>query len=90
MKHLGLFYELYTLQDLFDKPTNGRLFDVQLIERTWIKAHGVKQYRTLDEADSPNALVVNEDTGFHVVGADESVIFYSYCDQEKHMLFNSV
>ena len=90
MKHLGLFYKPYYLQDILDKPSDGRLFNVRLIERTRTTDHGVKRYRVLDEAANPNAFVVNEDTGFYVVGVDESVIFYSYTGPEKCMLHNTV
>lgn len=37
----------------------------------------ITPYRELSEVDDGNAHTVNEQTGYHVVGEDISVIFYS-------------
>ncbi len=85
IKQLGLFYEPYYLQDLFDRSPRDRLYEVKLVERARNKNHNVKHYRVLDEVanSDPKAVIANEQNGFYVVHKDESVIFYSYSDPER-------
>ena len=85
IKQLGLFYEPYYLQDLFDQSPGDRLYEVKLIERARNKNHGVKHYHVLDEVanSDPKTVIASEQNGFYVVHKDESVIFYSYSDPER-------
>ena len=85
VKQLGLFYEPYYLEDLFNQSPGDRLYNVKLIERARNKNHRVKHYRVLDEVanSDPKAVVANEQNDFYVVHKDESVIFYSYSDPER-------
>ena len=91
MKELGLFYKPYNLQDLFSQASANRLYNVKLVERVRDDNHGVKRYQVLDEALNLNqkVFITNEENGFYIVGKDESVIFYSYSDPERHkFLYN--
>jgi hypothetical protein len=93
VKQLGLFYEPYYLQDLFNQLSDDRLYNVKFIERARVDNHGAKRYQVLDECTSlnPKVFVANEENGFYVVGKNESVIFYSYSDPERRkFLYNCI
>jgi len=62
---------------------NGIVF----IERSQSLAHKVKRYTCLSEVKYPGALVINEDTGYYVVNKSQSVIFYSFTDTNRGIIF---
>ena len=71
------------------KAKQHEFHGITFIERIRNFKHGVKRYIHLSETDDSNSLVVNETTGYYVVKEEESVIFYSFCDDMRGIFSSS-
>jgi hypothetical protein len=69
IKQLGLFYEPYHLQNLFNKSSDDYLSGVKLIECAQVNKHSVKHYQVLDEDINLdlNVFLTNEEKNSHEI-----------------------
>ena len=66
----------YSAKDLLHMPQKDRPFQVNMVKQQQIKTEAT-QYTRMSDIDGTEALYISESTGYYVVDARESVIFYS-------------
>lgn len=66
----------YSASELLAMPQKDRPFQIKMVQRIPIKS-AIKRYTPMSNSPSGEAAHISEETGFYMVGPQESVIFYS-------------
>jgi hypothetical protein len=66
----------YSACDLLEIPQEDRPFQIKMVERIPIKST-IKRYTPMSNSPGGKAAHISEETGFYMVGPQESVIFYT-------------
>jgi hypothetical protein len=75
----------YSACDLLEIRQEDRPFQIKMVERTPIKSV-IKRYTPMSNSPGGKAAHISEETGFYMVGPQESVIFYTKSPRELDIL----
>ena len=76
----------YYAQKLLDMQQEDRPFQIKMVERSPIDPV-IKRYTPMSNSPGGKAAHISRETGFYMVGLQESVIFYSKIKGELDYLF---
>lgn len=77
----------YFAHSLLALPQADRPFQIKMVERTPVKST-IKRYTYMSNSlDDDGTAHISEETGYYIVGRQESVIFYSKGSSELNCLF---
>lgn len=75
----------YSAGELLAMPQEERPFQIKMVERIPIKS-AIKRYTHMSNSPGGEAAHIGKETGFYMVGPQESVIFYTKGDLENLFL----
>jgi hypothetical protein len=78
----------YLAADIHPLQQEERPFQIKMVERIPIKSP-IKRFIKMSNTPVSGMAHISEDTGFYMVGPQESVIFYSKGPGEQKKLFTS-